>query len=243
MERDVYARIRELEQGHWWFTARREILSDQIARLGLPPAARVLEIGCGTGGNLEMLGRFGSVVAIEPDAEARAYASERWGVDVAAGTLPDGLPAFVTPFDLIAALDVIEHVDHDAASIASIGRLLKPGGHLVATVPANPWMWSAHDVSHHHKRRYRLGQFAALVNAGGLEVRKASYFNTLLFPAISAVRLAKAAAGKDGGDDEAMPPAALNRVLHRLFAMERALLSAVDLPFGVSILLIARRPA
>lgn len=242
MDRDVYQRIRELEQAHWWFTARRAILADQIAGLGLATDARVLEVGCGTGGNLAMLGRFGAVSAVEPDAEARTYASERTGVEVREGLLPDGLPQFDTPFDLIASFDVIEHVDDDVGALAAIARWLKPGAPLIATVPANAWMWSDHDVRHHHKRRYDLAGFKAVARQAGLEVGKATYFNTLLFPLIGSIRVAKSALQMHGGDDEVMPGAFLNKALHEIFAAERALLRRADLPFGVSILLVARRP-
>lgn len=242
MEREVYQRIRELEQAHWWFTARREILADQIARLGLPANANILEVGCGTGGNLEMLGRFGMVCAIEPDDEARAYAANRSGVTVRGGLLPNDLPAFGCAFDLVAAFDVIEHVDDDVSSLAALAQLLQAGGRLIATVPANQWMWSEHDVHHHHKRRYELSQFAAVLAEAGLELRKATYFNTLLFPVIGAVRLSKRALRLAGGDDESMPGPLVNGVLRRVFAAERGLLRGADLPFGVSILAIAQRP-
>src|SRR5690606_37739711 len=111
------------------------------------------EVGCGTGGNLEMLAQFGQVTGLEPDDESRAYASDATGVPVVFGLLPDGLPDFDGPFDLIAALDVIEHLDDDGGSLVALRRKLSPGGYLLTTVPAHPWMWSQHDALHHHKRR------------------------------------------------------------------------------------------
>jgi len=240
MDRGVYDRMREIQRDHWWFAARREIIAAQIERLGLPPSAEVLEVGCGTGGNLEMLSRFGHLRAIEPDEDSRAYAG-RNGIEIQGGLLPDGLPSFETAFDLIAAFDVIEHVDDDAGSVAALAGLLKPGGSFIATVPANAWMWSRHDELHHHKRRYALAPFRQIFADAGLKVEKATYFNSLLFPLIAAVRAAHKAMGREA-DDDAMPSPAVNAVLRRIFGAEKAILAHADLPFGVSILLTARRP-
>ena len=242
MERAIYDQMRVLQQDHWWFAARREILAGEIARLPLPKPAQILEAGCGPGGNLEMLKRFGAVQAIEPDADSRAYAAEHFGVEVEPGLLPQSLPDFGAPFDLVAAFDMIEHVDDDAGAVAALAGLLAPGGFMIATVPAYGWMWSEHDAAHHHKRRYGLGGFRRLFQDAGLEVRRASHFNSLLFPPIAAVRLAKTAARLQGSDEAAMPPRALNAALKSVFGLERGLLKAMDLPFGVSILLTARRP-
>jgi SAM-dependent methyltransferase len=227
MERDTYARMRALEQTHWWFAARRQILAAELARLSLPAAARILEVGCGPGGNLAMLSGFGAVQALEPDPESRAHAAERSGLSIHAGLLP--------------AFDVVEHVDDDAGAVAALAGLVKPGGFLVTTVPACPWMWSEHDVQHHHKRRYDLPAYRRLFETAGLKVRRATHFNTVLFPPIAAARLAKTLTGQRGGSDDTEPPEVLNGLLRRLFAFEARLLRHVDLPFGVSILLIAER--
>lgn len=241
MERQTYDRMRVLEQTHWWFTARRDILASEIGRLPLPKPARILEVGCGPGGNLELLKTFGEVRAIEPDEESRAYAAERSGCIVEGGLLPDGLPDLGGPFDMVAAFDVVEHVDDDWGAVAALGGLLKPGGFLVTTVPAYQWMWSEHDAHHHHKRRYTLADYRKRFDRAGLKVRRATYFNSVLFPPIAAVRLAKNAAGLKG-DDEGLPSPALNGILRGLFGAEKALLKATDLPFGVSILVIGERP-
>jgi SAM-dependent methyltransferase len=241
MDRAVYDRMRRVEQDHWWFAARREILARQIAALDLPADARILEVGCGTGGNLSMLGRYGRVTGLEPDPASRAYAAERSGAPVIDGALPKGLPE--PGYDLVAALDVIEHVDADAEAVAAMGALLKPGGALLTTVPAHAWLWSRHDELHHHRRRYRLKDYRRLFQAAGLKVRKASYFNSLLFPAIAFARALKALPGVEAPDDDALPPPALNGLLRRIFAAEGPLLKRTSLPLGVSILLIAERPA
>ena len=242
MDRATYDRMRVLQEGHWWFEGRRRILTRLIAGLDLPKPARILEVGCGPGGNLAMLKQFGEVTAMEPDAASRAYAAEHAGVAVEGGLLPDRLPFAPMSFDLVCAFDVIEHVDEDAASVAALAALLKVGGYLATTVPGQPWMWSRHDEAHHHKRRYRLADYRRLFEAAGLEVKTASHFNTLLFPPIAAVRAVKMATGSTAADDDAMPPRPLNSLLTGLFAAEGRWLRHAPLPIGVSIVLIARRP-
>lgn len=241
MERDAYDRMREIQLGHWWFQARRRIIEACLQELNLPPGARILEVGCGPGGNLELLKRFGAVEAIEPDAESRAFAAASANVAVHDGRLPDALRVAQASYDLVAAFDVIEHVDDDKGAVKAIARLLKPGGLLLATVPAHPWMWSAHDARHHHKRRYTRRAFAALFAPAGLELMKLSYFNTLLFPLIAGVRLAKTALRLEGAEDDRLPSPAMNRLLCGVMGFERHALRRGALPFGVSLLAIVRR--
>ncbi len=243
MDRLTYDRMRILQENHWWFRGRRSILTQLIGALELPKPAKVLEVGCGPGGNLTMLRRFGDVVAMEPDEASRAYAAEHMGVRVEAGFLPDDLPFAPDSFDLVCAFDVIEHVDDDAASVQALARLIRPGGYFATTVPGQPWMWSRHDELHHHKRRYRMRAYRAMFQSAGLQIVKASHFNTLLFPPIAAVRAAKMLTGSKSADDDSMPPEPLNALLGGLFAAERHWLAHAPLPFGVSIVLIARRPA
>lgn len=243
MEREIYNNMRAIESDHWWFRARRAILSDQIRRMRLSERANILEVGCGTGGNLQMLANFGHVTGVEPDDESRTYASTRTGVPVVGGMLPNQLPSFEQPFDLIAALDVIEHLDEDEASVRVLGQLLKPGGRMLTTVPAHPWMWSHHDLVHHHKRRYRKAEYLAIFEKAGLKVTRASYLNSLLFPAIALARVIKLPGKAESSLGDAVPPAPLNALLHAIFKFEKTLLAASNLPLGVSILVIAERPA
>jgi SAM-dependent methyltransferase len=242
MERKVYEQMAQLDSRHWWFTARRRILDGVIERVVKPPKdARILELGAGTGHNLAMLSRFGTVEASELDPIARQLASDRLGRPVVEAALPDLSMFQAGSYDLVALLDVLEHVPDDEGSLRSIKQLLKPGAALLLTVPINPWMWSAHDVAHHHHRRYRKQEIRKLAEDAGYAIDLISPFNSLLFPPIAAVRLAGKLTGKDDSDD-AMPTAPVNSILDTVFGLERSLIGRVPMPFGVSLVAVLRRP-
>lgn len=240
MERVIFERMAELDQEHWWFVARRSILASVIGRLARPPkGARILEVGCGTGHNLAMLGDFGRVDACELDAVARSLATDRLGRPVLEARLPDLSMFEPASYDLIALLDVLEHVPDDAAALRSIRGLLKPGGSLVLTVPANPWMWSAHDVAHHHFRRYTKADLRRLLTEAGYDLQLHTYFNSLLFPPIAAARLLGKIRGDEAADD-AMPKKRINALLEKIFSLEASLVGRIPMPFGVSLISLAR---
>jgi len=241
MERIVYEQMAELDQRHWWYRARRKVLAALIARTTqLPRRARILEIGCGTGHNLAMLGTFGRVDALELDEEARGLAEKRLGRKVLQAPLPElaGVPD--RAYHLIGAFDVIEHIDDDQAAVTSIAAKLKGGGKLIVTVPAHSWMWSAHDVVSHHKRRYSKNSLRRLLEGSPLHVEAIGYFNSLLFPLAMAQRLAlKMTNAKDPG--MGIPPRLVNAVLERVFAAERRMIGKFPLPLGLSLFAVASR--
>jgi len=242
MERKVYEQMAKLDAHHWWFTARRRILDGVIERIVKPPKdAHILELGAGTGHNLAMLSRFGNVEASELDPIARELASERLGRPVVEAALPDLSMFPAETYDMVALLDVLEHVPDDKGSLESIRKRLKPGGALLLTVPINPWMWSAHDVAHHHHRRYRKHEIRKLAQDADYEIELLSPFNSLLFPPIAAVRFVGKLTGKDDSDD-AMPSPPVNKALDLIFGLERELVGRVPLPFGVSLVAVLRRP-
>lgn len=239
MERSVYKQMAELDQRHWWYTARRRVLAALIERRVRPPRdAAILEIGCGTGHNLAMLGKFGTVDALELDDSARAIAERRLGRPVMRSPLPglDGIP--LARYDLIAALDVIEHVADDRAALNSIARRLKPAGKLLMTVPAHQWMWSAHDVVNHHKRRYSKARLRDLVTASPLKLEAIGYFNSILFPFAAAERTVSRLRGKDSAD-LTLPARPLNALFGWAFGLERYVVGRVPMPPGVSLFAIA----
>ena len=238
MERVVYEKMAELDERHWWYCARREILAALIRRVVRPPAdAAVLEIGCGTGHNLAMLGQFGRVDALELDGQARGVAEKRLGRRIMGAPLPElaGVPE--QHYDFVGAFDVIEHIDDDAAAVASIAKRLKPGGKFVMTVPAHQWMWSAHDTINHHKRRYSKRGLRKLIDDSPLTLDRLGYFNSLLFPLAIARRLSPLR--EKEGDELSLPPAPLNAALRSAFAAERHLVGRLPLPPGLSLFAVA----
>ena len=239
MDRSVYQHMAAMDQRHWWYRARREVIAALIEREARPPAdARILEIGCGTGHNLAMLGKFGKVEALELDDEARSLAEQRLGKKVMSAPLPELAEVPQAAYDLIGAFDVIEHIDDDSAALASIATRLKPGGKLVMTVPAHQWMWSAHDVANHHKRRYSKAGLKRLLEGSPLKLDKIGYFNSLLFPLAAIQRLAsKARRSDDAG--LSLPPAPLNGALEKAFAAERHLIGRVPFTPGLSLFAVA----
>lgn len=238
MDRIIFDRMAELDQAHWWYVARRQILSSVIAnRIRPPEAAHILEIGCGTGHNFAMLGKFGTVDGIEVDDAARQIASDRLGRAVGSSPLP-GLDGVADGrYDLIALLDVLEHIEDDQAALTSIRKKLKPGGRILVTVPANRWMWSAHDTVHHHFRRYNGNSLRRVISNAGLKADLVTHFNTVLFPLAATARILGRLTGRTEADD-AQPAAPLNRMFTSLFGLERHVVGALPIPFGVSLLAV-----
>ena len=239
MERVVYQQMAELDERHWWYRARRRILAELIRREARPPTnAQILEIGCGTGHNLAMLSEFGHIDGLELDDEARALSEKRLGRKVMSSPLPELAEVQDRQYDLIGAFDVIEHIADDGAALASIATKLKPGGKFVMAVPAHQWMWSAHDVVNHHKRRYSKRALKALIDDSPLTVEKIGYFNSLLFPLAVADRAASKLRGKENAD-VTLPTAPLNAALEMVFGVERHLVGRLPLPIGLSLFAIA----
>lgn len=239
MERQVYSHMADLDQRHWWYVGRRQVLAALIERTVRPrPNSRILEVGCATGHNLPMLQRFGRVDAVELDDDVREIAQRRLGRPVLADRLPELAAVPDGRYDLICAFDVIEHIDDDDAALRAIARKLRPGAKLAMTVPAHPWMWSAHDVVNHHKRRYSKAALRSLIARSPLKLDRIGYFNSLLFPLAMAERLASRMAGRKEVK-MGIPPAPLNAAFTRTFAAERFIIGRFPLPPGLSLFALA----
>jgi SAM-dependent methyltransferase len=236
VEQWVYRELYELEDGHWWFRSRRRLVWALLRRAGVPPSPRLLDAGCGTGRNLVEFGSLGEAEGVDFSDEAVAFCHER-GLHGVRNARVEELPFPDGRFDLILATDVIEHLEDDRRALLELRRVATPGARLVVTVPAYNWLWSPHDESHHHRRRYTLRRLRDRVGAAGWEPLASSYYYTALLPAVAAVRAGrKLGAGRSGGSDLALTPKRLNRVMELPGRAEAALIErGFSLPAGVSI--------
>jgi SAM-dependent methyltransferase len=240
---ELYPLMAQVEDSHWWFSSRRAIVASVVSRLGLPAGARILEPGCGTGGNFAMLSRFGEVYATDSDLEACKFSSARKTAIVQPGQLPDRIPFENVSFELVVMTDVLEHLVRDQEALTMLRERIKPGGWLLATVPAFPFLWSVHDASHYHQRRYVAGDLRALFERSGYAVTYLSYYNFLLFPAIAAARLLGRlrTSGARGEHDLRAHSGLVNSLLRTVFSSERYAIGHLAVPFGVSLLVVARK--
>ena len=228
----------EEDRDHWWFRGRLAVIL-AVLRHALPPRRlRLLELGCGTGNVLSALAEFGDTVGMEAHPDLLAIARSR-GVEARAGTLPTDLVVEPGWADVVLFLDVLEHLDDDVAALRVAQRALGDDGVLVVTVPAFPWLWTAHDVALGHRRRYTAAALRRVVESAGFVVTRMTYFNTLLFPIVALVRVWHRLRAH-AEHDLRRPRGSLNRLLASLFALERFLAPWARLPFGSSLLLVAR---
>lgn len=240
MNPEAYLQMEAVEREHWWFQGRRAIISHIISKMDLPEKPLVLEAGCGTGGNLELLSRIGATYAFEMNEVAVSMALKNThGAEIHCGWLPDAVPFPNQLFDLICMFDVLEHVADDGLAIEKLSQKLAPEGYFFLTVPALPILWSEHDVELHHHRRYMRKELTETIERAGLEVSWISYFNFSLLPIAVASRLyAKLRGVKAAGDE--LPPAFLNQILANIFSIEKYVLFPLRLPIGLSLAAIAR---
>lgn len=243
MRDSAYREHYEVEDRHWWFRGRWAVIEALLSRTSLPEAPRILDAGCGTGGNLQRYSRIGRVEGVEPFEEAVRLCHER-GFDQVAQAGLEELPYEDGRFDLIASTDVLEHIAAEQEALRELLRVTAPGGTLLLTVPAYMWMWTAEDDNLHHQRRYTRRRLWQAVEQAGWEPRIATYFNTLLLPPIALVRLLRK--GKEASEEQAdldRTPASLDGLLSLPMRAEARLIRAgLSLPAGVSVGIVCRKP-
>ncbi|MBA3441380.1 MAG: class I SAM-dependent methyltransferase, partial [Pyrinomonadaceae bacterium] len=240
MQQHTYRVMYEVEESHWWYVGRRRIIEsfveEAIAKLALPQGSpRMLDVGCGTGGNLEMLNQYGKVEGVDVSAEALAFCRTR-GLEKVKQGAAEQLPYEDNLFDLVTALDVVEHLDDDLAGLREMRRVLRPGGYALLFVPAFMFLWGVQDDVSHHRRRYRLPQLRRVVQAAGFKVERMSYANITFFAPILLGRQLMRLTGVRPASENNINVSALNAVLGRVLGAESFWLRRANLPFGVSAL-------
>ena len=239
------------EDSHWWFASRTRALLGLLDKEVAHNSARVLDVGCGAGNMIHHLSRYGSVLGIDNNPIPLGIAHQR-GYDARRASAED-MPFEDGSFDLVAALDVIEHCDDDVQILEECYRVCADGGLIAITVPALQWLWSNNDVINDHKRRYSRSELRAKATEAGFVVTRMTYNNFFVFPAAAALILARRGTEREpdlaapSTDQDAyqveMEPTSppVNAFLSGVGRLEAAILRLTDLPLGTSIICIARK--
>jgi SAM-dependent methyltransferase len=245
MDQRLMRTMLDVDEHHWWYRGRRDVIDQELVRLPLTRDARALDAGCGSGRTLLELARYCPHVAgLELNPEAAEVARERGAFDVHTGRV-EALPWEPQTFELITCLDVIEHTPDDTVALSELRRVSRPGAWLLLTVPAYQALWSVHDEMNHHFRRYSRARLARVINDSGWQLERMTSFNCLLLPAAVLVRLSQRRRSTEGRftGDLHLPPGWLNRLLELpLRAESRWLAAGGRLPAGLSLLAVARNP-
>jgi SAM-dependent methyltransferase len=248
MEAEEYARLDETEASHWWFAAVHALAVAALRRRPGPAGLPILDAGCGTGGMLERLGAAfpgRGAIGIDIAAAALVRARAKIRMPLLRGSV-DALPFADATFGAALSIDVLCHRAVDAPrALAQLRRVLAPGGTLLINMPAHRWLRSVHDERVHTRSRYARREVRDMLAAAGFEAIDAHHWNSLPFPALVLQRklLSRLARGPARSDVAPMP-APVDRGLRAVMAVERAMLRAgLRLPFGGSVIAVARRPA
>lgn len=244
MQTEEYARMYAVEDHYWWFQGRKAIVTqllDQVAAFHRPDA-RVLDLGCGTGLMLEHLNAQHWAVGLDFSPLALDFSRRRGATRLVQGDV-QRLPIVPDSFDIVTALDLAEHVEHDDVFFREVRRALRPGGRLVLTVPAHPFLWSDHDEALFHYRRYTRAELRAKLLAAGLRIERLSYGISVTFLPIVAFRFLQRLWQKPGHPQTHLItlPEWANTLLRRTVEFEAWILRRWNLPFGVSLLAVAAK--
>lgn len=237
MEKQLYKKFYEIQSKHWWFRAKKDIIFDVIAQLNLSTKLDILDVGCGSGLMLLDLSKIGKVYGMDSSVEGLQFCKEIYSGRLELCHLPENVPYSNNSFDLITMLDVLEHIDDDLNSLVSVRNLLKRGGILILTVPANMSLWSNFDVINHHKRRYEFKELTDIVEKSGFKVMKISYYNSFLYPLVIFKRKINNIFNLKS-DDLKIPPKFINNILFNIFKSEKYILRNMRMSFGTSLIMI-----
>lgn len=243
MNPEEYAQLFRLSEDHWWFVGTRDILFSTVAGKFLP-GGPVLDVGCGSGSMIKRFSLIGSVVGIDTSIEALKHCLSI-GFSSLCQSDAEKLPFKSNAFGLIIAADLLEHCDDDERVLVELHRVTASGGTLLISVPAYGALWSVHDTALHHKRRYEKRDLIRKAESAGFTVDRISSFNTILFVPLALARLTWGKLRRHGPSGYKIHYhenlRLLNRILLTILRFERWLMGHSDLPFGLSILLLASK--
>lgn len=242
MEKKHYDILYETEIGNWWYRVRRKIIHD-IIKKQYPSQKQnltILDIGCGTGALLKEIGVYGECHGLDFSQKAVDFCKKRGISNVGVGDVVK-ISYPNNTFDIVLALDIIEHVEDDQKAISEIHRVLKPGGIAIVTAPAFMFLWGITDKISHHYRRYILSELQSKINKQGFSVVRASYFNTFLFFPVALVRLIVRLLHIPMRTENGTGKGALNFIFFIIFYAESILFKYINFPFGVSVVTICRK--
>jgi SAM-dependent methyltransferase len=236
MDKIAYEVEGAIEENHWWFVGRRRLFRHTINKLALPKSAAILDVGTSTGTNLRMLREMGfeNVRGLDFSEEAIRWCEKKGLGQVEKGDICD-MPFGVDQFDLILATDIVEHVNDDARALQEIGRVLKPCGRAIITVPAFQGLWGAQDDISHHKRRYLKRDFLGRLRNNGLSVDDCFYFNFILFVPIWLARRVIMWLDLSLESENQVNSPLMNFVMKAIFTVDVIIARTLRPPFGVSI--------
>lgn len=243
MELSRYQAGYKLETNHWWYLGRRKIIEKLIDKIVQPKEKlKILDVGCGSGGNIKFLQKFGKVIGVDNSKMAISFCRRNNLKNVLLGDAVR-LPFNKNSFDLITSLDLLEHVKDDQKALKEFNRVLKPGGHLLITVPALKILWSDFDIPSKHYRRYEKKELKIKIKNVGFKITKLSFINFFLFLPIFLIRSAQNTLQKwiKFGRELKEQNRIINFVLKQIFSSEVLLIEKFDLPIGVSLICIAQK--
>lgn len=242
MDKEQYELLYQLEERHWWYLGMREITSALLSRhLNGNRPARILDAGCGTGGMVQYLGRFGTVYGVDIAEEAIDGCQKRGLRTVVRGSI-EQVPYADASFDAVASFDVLYHraVIDDMKALVEFARVLRPGGLLLVRVPAYDWLRCTHDVAVHTRHRYSENELERKLTSAGFQTKKLTYVNSLLFPVAAAKRLLEGTKRSLISDME-LPPPPVNSMLFSALKLEAMLVGKVSFPWGLSVVGVASK--
>lgn len=244
MEQHTYGIMNDVEGKHWWFVGRRAILESFLQGIIEKSKienrkSKILDVGCGTGANLEMLANFGESEGVDVSDDALEFCRLK-NLKATKG-LAEKLPFADESFDVVTALDVVEHLDDDIAGLKEMHRVLKTGGKTLIFVPAFMWLWGVQDDISNHRIRYTKAQIVERLEKAGFEIERATYANWTFFAPILAGRTIMKITGIKPESENNVNVSALNGIFGKIFSAERLWLKNFNFPFGVSIVIVAKK--